>query len=73
MILKYIIRLYQYLISPLFGHRCRFLPSCSHYAMDCLNSQKPTKAFFLIVKRILKCHPWSRKGWQIDPAPNHTQ
>ncbi|MGC3872301.1 membrane protein insertion efficiency factor YidD [Halomonas sp. GXIMD04776] len=62
-----IIRLYQYGISPLLGPRCRFWPSCSHYAIEALQLYGPFKGGWLALKRILKCHPWHAGG--IDPVP----
>jgi len=62
-----IIRGYQILISPLLGHRCRFLPSCSHYATEAINTFGTAKGSFLAVKRICKCHPFHPGGY--DPVP----
>ncbi|NIP44140.1 MAG: membrane protein insertion efficiency factor YidD [candidate division Zixibacteria bacterium] len=56
-----IIRIYQVAISPLFPTQCRFHPSCSNYAIDALNKYG-LKGIFMSVKRILKCHPFSRKS-----------
>ncbi len=61
------IRGYQLLISPLLGHRCRFLPSCSHYATEAINTFGTAKGSFLAVKRICKCHPFHAGGY--DPVP----
>nr|WP_298372699.1 membrane protein insertion efficiency factor YidD [uncultured Halomonas sp.] len=60
-------RLYQYGISPLLGPRCRFWPTCSHYAIDALQLHGPFKGGWLALKRILKCHPWHAGG--VDPVP----
>ena len=54
------IRLYQLLISPFFGPTCRFHPTCSTYAVECLHSKSLGSALFLILKRIGSCHPFSR-------------
>nr|WP_299241077.1 membrane protein insertion efficiency factor YidD [uncultured Halomonas sp.] len=62
-----VIRLYQYGISPLLGPRCRFWPTCSHYAIEALQRHGPFKGGWLALKRILKCHPWYAGG--IDPVP----
>ncbi|WP_082140307.1 membrane protein insertion efficiency factor YidD [Halomonas sp. PR-M31] len=61
------IRLYQYGISPLLGPRCRFWPSCSHYAIEALQLHGPFKGGWFALKRILKCHPWHAGG--VDPVP----
>ena len=55
--LIYFIKFYRYFISPIFGHNCRFLPSCSEYAIESLKTYGLIKAISLIVIRISKCHP----------------
>ena len=61
-ILIFIIKIYQYLISPLLGSRCRFLPTCSEYFIEALKTQGLIKGAKLGVKRILKCHPFEKLG-----------
>ena len=61
-ILILIIKIYQYLISPLLGSRCRFLPSCSEYFIEALKTQGLIIGIKLGVKRILKCHPFKTIG-----------
>ena len=61
-ILILIIKIYQYLISPLLGNRCRFLPSCSEYFIEALKIQGLAKGIKLGLKRILKCHPFNKLG-----------
>ena len=61
-ILIFIIKIYQYLISPLLGNRCRFLPTCSEYFIEALKTQGLTMGIKLGVKRILKCHPFKKLG-----------
>ena len=56
-ILIFIIKTYQFLISPLLGNKCRFLPSCSDYFIECLNEYGFFKGIFFGFKRIIKCHP----------------
>ena len=51
------IRLYQFLISPLLGHSCRYLPSCSDYSIEALKTFGFFKGLFISIKRILSCHP----------------
>ncbi len=60
-ILIFIIKIYQYLISPLLGSRCRFLPTCSEYFVEALKTQGLI-GIKLGVKRILKCHPFKKLG-----------
>ena len=52
-----IIKFYKYLISPLLGHRCRFLPTCSDYCIESVQTFGFVKGLRLSIKRILKCHP----------------
>ena len=61
-ILIFIIKIYQYLISPLLGNRCRFLPTCSEYFILALKTQGLTIGTKLGIKRILKCHPFKKLG-----------
>ena len=61
-ILIFIIKIYQYLVSPLLGSRCRFLPSCSEYFIEALKTLGLRKGIKLGVKRILKCHPFKKLG-----------
>lgn len=61
-----LIQAYQYLISPLLGPRCRFAPSCSEYAKQAL-TQHGLSGLGLIIKRIMRCHPFCQGGW--DPVP----
>ena len=52
-----LIKCYKYLISPLFGHSCRYLPTCSEYSIDALKEFGFVKGLFMSVTRILSCHP----------------
>ncbi|MDR0565353.1 MAG: membrane protein insertion efficiency factor YidD [Azoarcus sp.] len=62
-----LIRGYQYAISPLLGPRCRFTPSCSHYALEALEVHGILKGAWLAVRRVARCHPWHPGG--ADPVP----
>ena len=48
---------YKFLISPLLGQSCRYLPTCSEYSIDALKQYGFLKGLFLSIKRILSCHP----------------
>lgn len=63
------IRCYQWLISPMLGPRCRFYPSCSHYAIEAVQVHGVLYGGLLSAKRICKCHPLHQGG--IDLVPNH--
>jgi hypothetical protein len=62
-----LIRFYQKWISPLTGPNCRFQPTCSHYAYQAFATYGLMKGGFLTLKRLLKCHPFHRGGY--DPLP----
>ena len=61
-ILIFIIKIYQYFISPLLGNKCRFLPTCSEYFIEALKAHGFIGGFKLGIKRILKCHPFKKLG-----------
>ena len=72
-VLTVLIRGYQLVISPLLGPRCRFYPSCSHYAMEAIETHGSLRGVWLTIKRISRCHPWHEGGF--DPVPaclNHS-
>ena len=51
------IKAYKYLISPLLGNSCRYLPTCSEYSIDALKEYGFFKGLYMSIKRILSCHP----------------
>ena len=53
----HLIKGYKFLISPLLGNSCRYLPTCSEYSMEALKTYGFFKGFYLSLKRILSCHP----------------
>ena len=57
LILIKLIKAYKYLISPLLGNSCRYLPTCSEYSIDALKEHGFFKGLFMSIKRILSCHP----------------
>lgn len=65
--LIWLIRLYQYLLSPLLGPCCRFTPSCSAYAIEALRQHGLVRGGWLTVSRVLRCSPWHPGGF--DPVP----
>ena len=56
-ILILLIKGYQFLISPILGNNCRYLPTCSEYFIDCLNEHGLLKGILKGTKRIFSCHP----------------
>ncbi|WP_425387072.1 membrane protein insertion efficiency factor YidD [Alicyclobacillus contaminans] len=63
----WLIRLYQVAISPLFPPRCRFVPSCSQYAVEAVQRYGALRGGWLAAKRLVKCGPWHKGGY--DPVP----
>ena len=61
-----LIKCYKFLISPLLGQSCRYLPTCSEYSIEALKTYGFFKGLFLSIKRILSCHPWGQGGF--DPV-----
>ena len=70
-VLKLPILGYRMLISPLLGPRCRFMPSCSAYALEALEQHGPLQGGLLALKRVARCHPltWLGGGSGFDPVP----
>ena len=52
-----LIKVYKFLISPLLGHSCRYLPTCSEYSIEALKNYGLIRGIFMSIKRILSCHP----------------
>ena len=70
-ILIKLIKGYKFLLSPLLGHSCRYLPTCSDYSIEALKELGLIKGFYKSVKRILSCHPWGGEGF--DPLKKETK
>ena len=64
-----LVRLYQLLLSPLLAPSCRYLPTCSSYAIEALRLHGAAKGSWLALRRVLRCHPWGGQG--LDPVPPH--
>jgi putative membrane protein insertion efficiency factor len=62
-----LVRGYQLVISPWLGPRCRFHPSCSHYACEALQSHGLLGGSWLTLRRLARCHPFCAGGF--DPVP----
>jgi putative membrane protein insertion efficiency factor len=66
-LLLVLIRAYQVLLSPFFGGRCRFHPTCSAYAAEAIEVHGALAGTWLTVKRLARCGPWHPGG--VDPVP----
>lgn len=61
-----IIKFYRAAISPYLGNNCRFIPTCSEYAMEAISKYGSGKGSWMMVKRILRCNPFCKSGY--DPV-----
>ncbi|HIS33573.1 MAG TPA: membrane protein insertion efficiency factor YidD [Candidatus Avirikenella pullistercoris] len=62
-----LIKFYRYAISPILPSSCRYIPTCSQYALEAYRKYGLFKGTYLTVKRLLSCHPWGGSGY--DPVP----
>jgi len=65
------IRGYQRFLSPYFGSRCRFYPTCSAYTLEAVELHGTGSGLLLGLRRLLRCHPWHAGGF--DPVPPPTE
>ncbi|MDR0293337.1 MAG: membrane protein insertion efficiency factor YidD [Oscillospiraceae bacterium] len=61
------IRWYRRKISPGTPPSCRFTPTCSEYALEAIEKHGAAKGFTLALRRVLRCHPFHKGGY--DPVP----
>ena len=64
-----VIHVYRFAISPLLGPRCRFHPTCSEYALEAVGRFGAARGGWLALCRIARCHPWHPGG--VDHVPGH--
>ena len=62
-----LIKIYQWIISPIIGPKCRFTPTCSTYSLQAFKKYGVFKGLWLTARRIARCHPWGGHGY--DPVP----
>ena len=63
----WLIRFYQYGISPLMPSHCRHFPTCSSYAITAIERHGLIRGGWLAIRRLGRCHPWGTHGY--DPVP----
>jgi uncharacterized protein len=68
-LLQFGLRTYQRWLSPMLPHSCRFVPTCSQYAIDAIDRHGALRGSWLAVGRLLRCHPFARAGY--DPVPTN--
>jgi len=62
----WLLRGYKWLISPLFPPACRYVPTCSEYAMEAVERFGFLRGGFMVLARLLRCHPFAKGGY--DPV-----
>ncbi len=67
-IMKGVVHTYRCVISPYLVPSCRFVPTCSEYALDSLSRFGALHGAYLTMRRVLRCHPWGGSGY--DPVPD---
>ncbi|MEN2435492.1 membrane protein insertion efficiency factor YidD [Weeksellaceae bacterium A-14] len=69
--LVFLVRIYQWGISPWLPKNCRFEPTCSQYMAEALQVYGPLKGLWLGLRRIARCHPWGGSGYDPVPSKKH--
>jgi putative membrane protein insertion efficiency factor len=67
--LIFLLKLYRLLLSPYVGQHCRFVPSCSCYAIAAIQTYGAPRGGYMALRRLLRCHPWCAGGF--DPLPDN--
>lgn len=63
-----LVRFYQLTLSPWVGHQCRFIPTCSNYAIEAFEKHGALKGLWMTLARLARCHPLGGSGY--DPVPD---
>ena len=66
-----LIQVYRYLLSPVLGPSCRYLPTCSQYAQEAIEIHGVFRGSWLAIKRVGSCHPWHEAGYDPVPGSEH--
>jgi len=69
--IQFLLRAYKRWISPLLPHACRFVPTCSEYALEAVEQHGAVCGCCLALARLLRCHPLARAGYDPVPAQLH--
>jgi putative membrane protein insertion efficiency factor len=67
-VLSWPVRAYRAVLSPWVGHHCRYVPTCSAYALEALERHGGVRGGWLAARRIARCHPWGGAG--VDDVPD---
>ena len=68
-----LIKIYQYVLSPMMPPTCRYLPTCSAYAAEAVQRHGAIVGAWLALRRIVRCHPWGGHGYDPVPKPQATR
>jgi uncharacterized protein len=71
-VLQFGLRGYQRCISPMLPHACRFVPTCSEYALEAVERYGALRGSWLALARLLRCHPLARAGYDPVPPEKHS-
>ena len=63
-----LIKFYKFFLSPFLGANCRYIPTCSDYAIQAIEQKGMIKGIYVSFKRVLRCHPFGGSGY--DPVSN---
>ena len=69
--LQFLLRMYKRWLSPALPHSCRFVPTCSEYAMEAIEFHGALRGSWMAPGRLLRCHPFAQAGY--DPPPPKSQ
>jgi len=70
-ILRGLVQVYRWALSPLLGSNCRYQPTCSAYAVEAIEAHGALRGGWIALKRVARCHPWGASGY--DPVPQSSQ
>lgn len=72
-VLIFILKAYQWTMSPFLGSNCRFYPSCSQYSQEAVRQHGAQRGLYMTLKRLGKCHPYHPGGYDpVDPVSSET-
>jgi putative membrane protein insertion efficiency factor len=64
-----LLRGYKWAVSPMFLPACRYVPTCSEYAMEAVDRHGVVRGGFMAIWRVLRCHPWAKGGLDLAVKP----
>ncbi len=73
LLLKAPIYIYRWLISPWLPANCRYLPTCSTFALEAIDAHGVLRGGWIAAKRLARCHPWGGSGYDPVPPDNSAQ